>query len=280
LGAYKTRTVKHFVDEIEYWYKKGYRQFAIDDDNFTLNKNRAYEICDEIERRELKDLFIRCSNGIRADRVDRSLLTRLKEIGVREVGFGVDGGNNKILGHLKKGETIEVIEEAIKNACDIGLEVKIFIIVGTPHETANDIEDSIKLAKKYPVARVNFNNAIPYPGTELYDYVTDHNLFLIPPEEYLNNISEEKPVPIFETPELSKEERIQILNRCHKVEKEVMKNTAYRMYRSIPLSGILIKYFFNVSLFEKLFFNNLLLRKFFEWVRYRKLSMLANRQII
>jgi radical SAM superfamily enzyme YgiQ (UPF0313 family) len=193
----------------------------------------------------------------------------MKEIGVREVGFGVDGGNNKILRFLKKGETIETIEQAIKDACELGFDVKIFIIVGTPHETKHDIEDSIRLAKKYPIARVNFNNAIPYPGTEMFDYIKEHNLFLIPPEEYLNNVAEEKGVPVFETPELPKEDRIKILKRCHEVEKEVMKNTAYRMYKDYPLAGLLIKHFFNVALFERLFFKNLLLRKFFEAMRYK-----------
>lgn len=268
---FRTRSKNHFVDEIEYWYSRGYYQFAVDDDNFTLNKKRVYAICDEIERRGLKKLFIRCSNGIRADRVDKQLLQRMKEIGVREVGFGVDGGNNKVLKRLKKGESIEKIESAIKDACEVGLDVKAFIIVGTPGETREDIEDSIRLARRYPIARVNFNNAIPYPGTEMYDYIEQNKLFIIPPEEYLNNVAEEKAVPVFETPELPKEERTKILKRCHEVEKEVMKNTVIRMYGHVPLAKFFIKYFFNVELFERLFFKNLVLRKILEWMRYNKL---------
>ena len=268
---FRMRSVNHFVDEIEYWYERGYRQFAIDDDNFTLNKKRVLRFCDEVEQRGLKDLFMRCSNGVRADRVDRPLLARMKEIGVREVGFGVDGGNNRVLGHLKKGETIETIEQAIKDACELGFDVKIFIIVGTPHETVTDIEDSIRLAKKYPIARVNFNNAIPYPGTEMFDYIEKHNLFITRPEEYLNKVSEEKSTPVFETPELPKEERIKMLKRCHEVEKEVMRNTAYRLYQHYPLVGFFIKHFFNVTLFERLFFKNLLLRNLFESIRYKML---------
>jgi len=266
---YRVKSVKYFVDEVEYWYKQGYKQFAIDDDNFTLNKTRVYEICDEIERRELKELFIRCSNGLRADRVDRDLLKRLKEIGVREVGFGVDGGNNKVLVSLKKGETIEKIEEAISIACELGLDVKLFIIVGTPFETESDIEDSIRLAKKYPVARVNFNNAIPYPGTEMFDYIKKNNLFIIPPEIYLNEISEEKKIPVFETPLLKKEDRIKLLKKCHKIEKEIMKNTVIRMFPKIPMAKFLIEYLFNVDLFEFLFFKNLIFRKLIEEIRYR-----------
>ncbi len=270
---YRSRSEKNFVDEIQYWYEKGIRQFAIDDDNFTFNKKKVYNICDEIEKRGLKDLFIRCSNGIRADSVDRPLLERMKEIGVREVAFGVDGGNNKMLKYLKKGETIETIEQAIKDACEVGFDVKIFIIFGTPHETEADVEDSIRLAKKYPIARVDFNNPIPYPGTEMFDYVKEHNLFLIPPEDYLNDVSEEEDVSVFETPEMSEEQRLKVLKRCRKVQRQVMKNTAIRIYGTNPFIGFLIRYFFNVIIFEKLFFNSLFFRRIIEFIRYKKLVL-------
>lgn len=46
-------------------------------------RSKVFEICDEIEGRGLKDLFIHCSNGIRADRVDREMLTRMWEVGFR-----------------------------------------------------------------------------------------------------------------------------------------------------------------------------------------------------
>jgi len=194
----------------------------------------------------------------------------MKEIGVREVGFGVDGGNNKVLGYLKKGETIETIERAINDACELGLDVRLFFLVGSPGETVADIEDTIRLAQKYPVGLINVNNPIPYPGTEMFEYVKEHGLFLIPPEQYLNSISEDKRIPIFETPELPKEQRIRMLKRCEKVRKQVLKNAAYRMYRHRPIVGRLVKYFFNVTLFERLFFNNLTIRRLSEWIRYRK----------
>jgi len=268
---FRKRSVNNFVDEIEYWRKLGYKQFAIDDDNFTLLKERVFEICDEIENRGLNDLLIRCSNGIRADRVDREMLKRMMNIGVREVGFGVDGGNNKVLKDLKKGETFEQIEFAVKTACELGLDVKAFIIVGTPKETVDDIYDCIKFARKYPIARVNFNNAIPYPGTEMFDYVKDNNLFIVQPEVYLNEATEEKNYPVFETPELPVKVRRKMLKLCHEVEIEVMKNTAIRMFKKIPFSRFLIKHFFYVDFFEKLFFKNLFLRNIFEKIRYNNL---------
>jgi hypothetical protein len=77
-------------------------------------------------------------------------------------------------------------------------------------------------------------------------------------------------IPVFETPELPREERVKILKRCHDVEIEVKKNTVYRMFKHYPLSKPLIKHFFNVDLFERLYFKNLFFRKLFEWIRYKK----------
>jgi radical SAM superfamily enzyme YgiQ (UPF0313 family) len=268
---YRARSEGNFVDELGYWYGKGVRQFAIDDDNFAFNKGRVYRICDEIERRGLRGLFIRCSNGVRADCVDRDLLARMKEIGVREVGFGVDGGNDKTLRHLKKGETIATIERAIADACDLGLEVRLFFLVGTPHETAADVEDSMRLARKYPVGLINVNTPIPYPGTELFDYVQENDLFLLPPEEYLNSVSEEKAEPVFETPELPRQERIALLERFHAIEAEVMRNAAARVYRGRPIMAWLVRRCFSPGLFRRLFFQNLLFRRIVEWTRYRKI---------
>ncbi len=65
---YRPRSPKHVVDEMEYWYNEGIRQFNFDDDNFNLIKERVFEICGEIERRGLNNIFVRCSNGIRADK--------------------------------------------------------------------------------------------------------------------------------------------------------------------------------------------------------------------
>ena len=47
---FRVRSAEHVVDEMEYWYKKGYRQYNFDDDNFNKKMDRVYQICDEIER--------------------------------------------------------------------------------------------------------------------------------------------------------------------------------------------------------------------------------------
>jgi len=271
-SKFVARSAPNVVDEMEYWYARGIRQFVVDDDNFTLVKERVYDICDEIERRGLKDLFIRCANGVRADRVDRDLLARMKEVGIREVGFGADGGNNRVLLDIvHKGETIETIEQAIQDAIDVGLEVRLFIIVGHPGETMSDIEDSFALAQRYPIILLHLNNPIPYPGTKLLEWVRSHNCFLMPPEEYLNNLTDSDNEPVFETPELPADLRRQILKRAREIERSVWRRATERMFENLPVIRTIAGWLFASRLGQWLFFKNMFSRSLMNRIWYRRM---------
>lgn len=270
---FRARSAKNVVDELEYWYDRGIKMFNVNDDNFTLLKERVHGICDEIERRRLKGLFIRCANGLRADKVDRDLLARMKEVGVREVAFGADGGNDHVLRDLvHKGETIADIERAIKDACDLGLSVKLFIVVGHPGETLADVEDSFALAQRYPISWVYLNNPIPYPGTELFDTVRSRGLFVIRPEDYLNSTVETDATPVFETPELPLAVRRQILARSRRIERDVKRRAVTRLLAKYPVVRTALAYLFASPLGQWLFFRNRLARSVANAIWYRLLT--------
>lgn len=267
---YRSRSPVNVVNEIEYWYGKGYRQFNFDDDNFNFSKERVYLICDEIEKRRLKNLYLRCSNGLRADKLDKRLLRRMKEVGFKYIAIGADGGNNHVLKMIKKGETIEQIESVIKDACDIGIEVKLLCIIGHPGETIDDIEESLALAKKYPITRAHFYNPIPYPGTEFYRIISEKDYFIMKPEQYLNEVSDLSSTPVFATPELSLETRIRLLRKSRRVQKEITAKAIQRMYNHIPLIGRFMGNILSNGFFQKMFFTNFMFRKLIDYIRYKK----------
>ncbi len=267
--VYRARSARNVVDEMEYWYEKGYRQFNFDDDNFNLDKGRVYQICDEIERRGLKKLFIRCSNGIRADRVDRALLSRMKEVGFNYIAFGADAANDKMLQLVKKGETIEDIENALKNAYELGYNLKLLFVVGTPGETREDVEDKVRLAMKYPLDDVHFYNIIPYPGTELYEWIEKNKRFLKKPEDYLNDVTFHENTPVFDTPELSAKDRVEVFKYLEGVRKQVHKNSVRRRLKKYPLLGRLGGQIVATDLFLELFFKSFRLRRMIDRIRYK-----------
>jgi len=224
----RVRSPENVLDEIEYWYKRGCRKFNFVDDNFTFYSDRVYEICDGIEKRGLKNLKFTCANGIRADKVDRQLLARMKKVGFYYIAFGVEGGNDKILSNLKKGERIEPIKQSIKDACDLGYEVMLFFLVGSPGETWEDFKDSVALAKEFPVMDVRFGNITPTPRSELFDWLVENNYFVQLSPDYLNTVTAWSDEPVYFTPEMSIGEIKRALRYGQRVRKMVLEKAFVR----------------------------------------------------
>lgn len=269
----RVRSASHVADEIEYWYQKGYRSIAILDDNFTFYKERTLEICQEIGKRGLRDLHLRCGNGIRADRVDREVLEEMKKAGFTYVSYGVESGNDRVLKSLKKGETIEEIEEAIRLSIELGFDVTLFFVVGAPGETMQDLEDSIRVSLKYPVMDVRFYNLIPYPGTELFTWVEQNRCFVKRPEDYLNDASGFSTYPVFETPELPLEARTKAMKLLDRVTRKVRKNALGRKLRTLGVAGRVAYYLLGSlyvsNLFQALMRQNKVVRRLLEMVYLR-----------
>lgn len=244
---WRKRSAKSIIDEIKYWYGRGYRQMTLLDDNFTFHRQRVVNICETIKSGSFQGLELNCNNGVRADKVDYDLLKLMKEAGFAYLAFGVEGGNDKILKNINKGIKMATIEEAIRNALDLGYKVTLFFIVGSPGETMEDIQDSIELALRYPVFDARFYNLIPFPQSRLYEWVKENDYFLVSSEDYLNNCSQWDFSPVFETPDLKKTEREKALRMVRDVRKKVRFNS---MKSSLapklgPVAGLVAKIYVN-----------------------------------
>jgi len=263
----RTRSAKNVVAEIAFWYNRGYKIFNFGDDNFTFFKERVHDVCDEIFRREMADLDLRCGNGVRADKVDKALLEKMRKTGFSYIAFGVEAGNNRVLETLKKGEKIERIEEAIRNACELGYDVTLFFLVGSPGETWHDLEDSIRLADKFPIIDARFYNIIPYPTTELFEYLKRKNLFLREPEEYLNNTSAFGEEPVFETAELPRAERIKALRISRRVRNRILKRGLNRKLSPYGIMGKAGAALLSTDFGQNMLRHNKLIRRIAEVIR-------------
>jgi radical SAM superfamily enzyme YgiQ (UPF0313 family) len=235
---YRMRSPENIASEVEYWSRKGFRRFDIIDDNFTFVKKRVYEFCAELARRSLTGAEFKCGNGVRADKLDVPLLRRMKEAGFRHISIGVEAGNDSVLKNLRKGETIDVIKTAIKDACETGFEVTLFFLVGSPGETLRDLEDSINIALSYPIFDARFYNIIPFPRTELFEWLKERGYLTGKPEDYLNDFAQFDSTPLFSTPQMSLEERKTALARVKMVRKAVRKRAMERKLKLGPLGSV------------------------------------------
>ena len=259
------RSAKNIAGEIEYWYKRGFREFGLQDDNPTFDKQRMYRLCDELEKMGLKDIMIMCGNGVRADRVDKDLLRRMKEVGFQRLAFGVEAGNDSILRNIRKGLKIKTIEHAISIACELNFYVSLFFLVGSPGERIEDVNDSIALALKYPVCDVKFNNLVPIPGTELFEWVKKNHYFLISPDKYLNMDppAQMSNCAIFETPEFPAKDRVKMLIKTRKVERLIRRKVIERRLPSFLGLNKVIAFLYTAEFIRRM--ENWLMS--FEWIR-------------
>jgi radical SAM superfamily enzyme YgiQ (UPF0313 family) len=194
----------------------------------------------------------------------------MKTVGFHYIAFGADGGNNRILDIVKKGETIEQIESAVKDACELAYEVKLLFVVGTPYETRNDVEDKVRLAQKYPLADVHFYNIIPYPGTELFDWIGKNNLFLVKPEVYLNDVSCCQATPVFETPELSAAQRVKLYHHLQHIRRNIHRKAFRRTYHRFGFLSYVFSYILASDIMMKMFYQNIFIRKLVDKMRYKE----------
>tara|TARA_Y100000031_G_C8249639_1_gene399876 strand:- start:1240 stop:2691 length:1452 start_codon:yes stop_codon:yes gene_type:complete len=213
LGSqFRARSPDNVVEEIEYWYKKGWTTFSINDDCFNLDMNRAKKICDLILERKLKINFS-LYNGIRADRVDEDLLYKMKQSGCVMVQYGLESGNDQVLKMIKKGITVKKVVDAVNLTNKVGLNNVVNFIIGHPSETYEKAMDSLRLAQDIPSSYVCVYNLVPYPGTDLFEWIKNNGTFNYPLEEYLKNVSYGEKTPIFETKDFSTKERQKILEK-------------------------------------------------------------------
>jgi radical SAM superfamily enzyme YgiQ (UPF0313 family) len=172
---YRYLSEEHIVSALELLHNKYGQTFALFlDDNFLVSKKRIYNLLELIKRNGLHNKMS-FSFQARGDNVDYRLLKELYEGGFKSVFFGIETASEEIMKLVNKGETVQQCIDAVMMAKDIGFHVSATFIFGLPTETHADRLQAIRLARRLPLDQVRFNNATPYPGTELYNIAQREN---------------------------------------------------------------------------------------------------------
>ena len=162
----KTRSAENILKELRYLKDRyNIKTVSFFDETFTIDRSRAIAIADGIRKENLKIVWY-CNT--RVNLVDEELLKIIYDGGCRGISFGVESGSQVILNNAKKGITVEQAEVAIKTAKKVGLKVNCSFVFGLPGENWNTINETIGFVKRTLPTGAQFNVAVPYPGTELY----------------------------------------------------------------------------------------------------------------
>lgn len=161
------RSVESVLGEIIYCIKKYRIRFiTFADDTFSLNRKRIVDLCEGLL---MKNIKVYWGVGTRANLVDKQLLELMYRAGCRDIGFGIETGNEKLRAKVVKKEiTTEQIVEAFKISRKIGFETGALCMLGFPGETIEMIRETIELAIKIKPHIFGFHLTVLMPESPLY----------------------------------------------------------------------------------------------------------------
>ena len=165
-------SAEYLIKEIEDLVKNyGVRTVQIQDDLFTLNRDRVETFCRLLKEKNIK---INWNLSSRVNLIDDKLAKLMKEAGCDIVYFGIESGNQDVLNKIKKGITLEEAKEGVSIAKKAGLQPHGSFILGLPFDTKDTIEETINFAKSLDLDVVSFHLATPFPNTELEQIAPDY----------------------------------------------------------------------------------------------------------
>ncbi len=169
----RQRSIANVIEEIkELKHRYGVRHLMIADDLFVVRKQRTIEFCEALIKEKLN---VTWSATGRCNIIDPAFCKLMKRAGCDFMGLGIESGSETVLKAIKKNQTPQQIVEAVRMVQKAGITPGGTFILGLPPETKETIRETVEIYKKINSYRTHVNRfffATPYPGTPLYDQMT------------------------------------------------------------------------------------------------------------
>ena len=179
-GVWRARSVDNVLEELHLLASEGYRQVMFVDDNFTLNRRRAVELCRRM-RKEKVDLDWICEG--RVDQSSYDMYREMVKAGCRMMYFGIESGTQKVLDYYDKRTTPRQNMEAVEKARKSGMDLIVgSFIIGAPNETKADIQKTLDFVKGLNLDIPQINVLGAFPGDSIWREFSDRGL--IDEDEY------------------------------------------------------------------------------------------------
>jgi len=208
---FRKRSISNIMAEVEDVVSKHKaKEIRFFDDTFTLDPTHVEGICREMKK-NFPSIGWTCLTSVNA--VNLSMLKMMKNAGCWQVLFGLESGDDYILRHLGKGNTVKSNRQAVFWAREAGLRIRADFLIGSPWETEESLMRTVEFAKSLPLDFAHFNKFIPYPGTAIYkNLIKSGYSFDFSKGGFINNQTEAVYVP----PGFSKTEYIKLLNQAYR----------------------------------------------------------------
>lgn len=141
--------------------------------------------------------------NVNAQTVTEEKVRYLKEMNCLSVTIGLESGSEYLRRtYLKRKHSNEKFISTVKWFRKYGIRVCSGNMVGIPHETRENIFETINLNKKAKVDLADVSILFPFPGTEIYEYCLSAGFL----KSDLSEVEYYRNEPVLEMPQISKEE--------------------------------------------------------------------------
>ncbi len=176
----RRRSIENVVAEVEHWYETYHiEEIYFEDDNLTVNRAWAKQLFRALADRHFNIRFM-ARNGLRADSIDREMLELMRAAGFHDFMISPESGSQRTLDEvIGKNMQLEDCMRVTRLAREVGIGVNAFFVIGFPHETQADLQDTLMYARSLREQGCQgfwISLAAPYPGTRLFRQCQERGL--------------------------------------------------------------------------------------------------------
>ena len=180
------RSAANVVDEIEQAVSvAGNKEVYFKDDTLTVLPLEWFrEFGAALTKKKLN---VRWQANSRVDTVTYDKLVLMKDLGCRQLGFGVESGSPRVLEFYRKHANPAQAEQVFGWCHKLGILPHAFIMLGAPEEKPEDMELTYRLLKKIKPRSWTVCTTTPFPGNDLFTYAKEHDILNVKSYEEYDN---------------------------------------------------------------------------------------------
>jgi len=172
---YRYRSTESILEELR-CYDSPKNVIFFCDDNFTHNRSRAKVLLKAMVREKYKFGW---STQVRVDVAgDEDLLDLMKQAGCQTVYIGFESVSSDILKRIKKGQTVEDMQRAVRAIHARGIHIHGMFVYGFDGDTSDNFKSTLSFAMKSRITSAQFLILTPFPGSETYCELAQHDRIL------------------------------------------------------------------------------------------------------
>jgi len=184
----RQHSVTYVINHMKYLQQTyGINGFYIADELFNADPDWVFDYCNAIEKNGLEIGYI--VTGARINTTSEKMLQRLKETGCIEINYGQESGSDTILREYRKGVSRQQNTEITLLTNKVGIPSTVQIVIGSPSETNETINETISFLKSVGADQYSMNYLLPMPETPIWKYVEDNQL-IDDVEKYLDRVAD------------------------------------------------------------------------------------------